>query len=1471
MRLGPTAAGSLHLGIDIGSVSCKLALLDDGKKIRYMCYERTHGRGIQTARRLLSELFGQVPPDRIATMVGTGNAGRALCELLGIDFVNELICQSAAIRHLRPQVRTLIEMGGQDSKIIFLSDAGKLQSSVGGDDMVDFAMNTNCAAGTGSFLDQQATRLGVDIEDEFGRLALQSEAPPRVAGRCSVFAKTDMIHLQQQATPVHDIVAGLCLGLARNLKSNLCRGKEISPPVAFCGGVAANAGVARAIEEVFGLGNGGLIIPQEHAVTGAIGAALAQMRQGPGTGSVQEPRVILSKLDKYITQGRKIGHRLKPLAQPSHPAPASKVHGEILTAARRAGSRIPAYLGIDVGSISTNVVVIDEQKRILSKAYLMTAGRPLEAVRQGLQIVDEDVHGLVQILGAATTGSGRYLTGDFVGADLVINEITAQATGAAIVDPTVDTIFEIGGQDSKYISLEDGVVVDFEMNHACAAGTGSFLEEQAERLGMSIKEEFANEAFTSQTPIRLGERCTVFMESDLLSYQQQGAERRDLVAGLAYSIVTNYLNRVVGHRRIGQRIFFQGGTAFNRAVTAAFEAVMGKDVVVPDHHEVTGALGGAELARRHMDELSQDEVGGDRPRSSFRGFDLSRLQYKIRSFECEHCPNNCEIKEVILPDSDPLYYGSRCDRYNLKKDEDKPEHLPDLFSQRQQMLERFAKLDPQSRTRKTERTYRGTIGIPMCLSNYQLLPLWGTFFDELGFEVVLSGKTTKALIQAGTEAILSQACFPVKVAHGHVLKLVEKGADYIWLPSIVSMPAEYPENRANQLCPYVQTIPYQMRAVLSAKGVELNGRKNRLIDLHLRLEDDGQLRRTLRPLAGMLNVTKTQINRALAVAMNTQRSFEKACRQKGREVLDSLGEDQQACVIVSRPYNGCDPGVSLDLPRKLRQMNVLAIPMDFLDLSAANVTEPELQKQMYWKYGQHIFRAAHIIRPEPRLNAIYLSNFSCGPDSFIISMFKELMTCVGADGTEFRKPTLVLEIDEHSADAGVITRLEAFHESLKATRERRGNVSIQQSRKHSRVSPWRRQWGDCLGRTLYVPWMGDSSYAVAAAFRHCGQDAKVLPIADEETLRWGRKYTSGRECLPCIITVGNMLKKINEAGCDPAKAAFFMPGTSGPCRFGQYHCLQRLILKQVGMPGAVPIVAPNQDTSFYDDMRRFRKDPSRLAFTGVGAIDLLFKALLRIRPYERHPGQADQVYRECLDQIVASVEDGVGEKGLAGQMEVAASKLAQVPLDRSQRRPLVAVVGEIYVRNHVFANCEVIRQLEALGAEVSLASVSEWLYYTNLVRKLTARRRLIPKLYLENLIKDHFQHKIEKQMAEPLEKHFGPLAEGGINDTIEMASPYLDVSFEGEAILSVGRIVEMYHHGASGAVSVGPFTCMPSNIVCSLTRQLSSDCEGMPIINISYDGQQDPTLQTRLEAFIHQVCNFRPRRSEVAADLRPAH
>ncbi|MHC4423797.1 MAG: acyl-CoA dehydratase activase, partial [Planctomycetota bacterium] len=747
---------AFYIGVDIGSTSSDVVVLNDAGEVLLSDYERTKGRPIQTAHKQLQKVFKRINSADISLAAATGSAGRLFAKLSGIAFVNEVPAQAAAIHQLYPHLQqaTIIEMGGQDSKLIFIS------TKDGRARVRDFALNTVCAAGTGSFLDQQAQRLSIDIEGQFGRMALESKSVPRMAGRCSVFAKSDMIHLQQQATPTCDIIAGLCLALARNLKSNLGCGREFVKPIVFTGGVAANIGVVRALEEVFELQQDQLLVPDKHFFTGAIGAVLVAKRRADQKG--RSSQIQLEKIEGYLAQrgsALKLAPRREKLDKPTLPPPQSPVFEHLLESA---AEPINAYLGVDVGSLSTNVVVMDEQKRILAKAYLMTAGRPMEAVRQGMDMVGQKVATKVKILGAATTGSGRYLTGDFIGADVVINEITAQAAGAAIVNPQVDTIFEIGGQDSKYISLKNGVVVDFTMNHACAAGTGSFLEEQAQRLGIRIDKEFAELAFTSQAPIKLGERCTVFMESDLLSYQQQGAQTSDLVAGLSYSIVANYLNRVVGRRRIGQNICFQGGTAFNKAVWAAFEKVTGKPIMVPDHHEVTGALGAAAIAAEHVKKIKEQQ--GKAVESRFRGFEnLISIEYTVESFACEHCPNTCEIKKVQLPDADPLHYGSRCDRYNIKKKTEKTKGLGAFeyhqralleyaFEYHQRALLEYAGLNHE-RKRSGETRTRATIGIPMALVSWQLLPMFARFFKALGFEVVLSGQTDKRIIRMGVESV----------------------------------------------------------------------------------------------------------------------------------------------------------------------------------------------------------------------------------------------------------------------------------------------------------------------------------------------------------------------------------------------------------------------------------------------------------------------------------------------------------------------------------------------------------------------------------------------------------------------------------------------------------------------------------------------------------------------------------------------
>jgi predicted nucleotide-binding protein (sugar kinase/HSP70/actin superfamily) len=665
--------------------------------------------------------------------------------------------------------------------------------------------------------------------------------------------------------------------------------------------------------------------------------------------------------------------------------------------------------------------------------------------------------------------------------------------------------------------------------------------------------------------------------------------------------------------------------------------------------------------------------------------------------------------------------------------------------------------------------------------------------------------------------------------------------DYIFVPSIVSTRANFAENKHNHLCPYVQSFPYQVR---SAFGDKLGNTK--LLTCPLRLGEGEKLaKKTFARLGELLNVWPSNTQRAMEKGFEAQRGFDESLKEKGREILTQIGPDEKLFVLVSRPYNGCDDGVSLQLPKKFADAGVELMPVDMLDLSQAELSDEALHSSIYWSYGQKILRAAEIIKRDERLFGVYLSNFSCGPDSFLMTFFKDIMGS---------KPCLQLEIDEHSADAGVITRIEAFLESLK-------NYGGRKTEDRGRKTEDGGRKTDIGRRTLYVPYMSDASYGLAACLRSYGQAADVMPMADEQALMAGRAYTTGKECLPCAITSGEMLKVLGKEGTSARDIAFFMPSSSGPCRFGLYHCLHDLVLKYAGYEEAL-VIAPNQDSNFYRELVSnfdgaglgvFMRD----MWTSLVGIDLLQKLILRIRPFAEEPRQAQEVYEKCLKRWVEAVErrtdDGGRKTDKAGLFEEFAEEFGRVKLDNRIKKPRIGIVGEIYVRNHEFANLNIISRLEELGAACDLASLAEWIYYTNFTRDKMARRRGQVKNLFTNAIQDFFQHRIERKLAAPLERRFGRLAEQPIEHVIGLAKPYIDASFEGEAILSIGKMVEYHEDGFGGVVNVMPFTCMPSTIVSTQTRRLSSDCGEMPILNLSFDGQEDVTLTTRLEAFVEQV------------------
>ncbi|NQT25122.1 hypothetical protein HQ585_07200 [candidate division KSB1 bacterium] len=996
----------LYIGIDIGAVSAKVALLPQmnshtvlesvreltdspvrfnsfqiGSDFIYLSeYFRHMGEPERYIRNLFTYIKDIFSKDYSIATLFTGSGGKQISKRYNQDSVNSISALAEGVGWMYPKVHTIFEMGGESSKYVQIhrDDDQNIQ-------IVDYETNGECAAGTGSFFDQQVERLRLSIE-EVGGLIANTKNAASIAGRCSVFAKSDMIHAQQRGYSPEEILKGLCEAVVRNFKGSITKGKHIEPSVAFVGGVAKNRGIVNAIHDIFGFNQGDLIVPDHSAWMSAIGAArLSQKRESKEcnfeintSNSHQHPTTSALSLENVTL----LRNTIKTVELSNH-------------------QKTDAYLGVDIGSVSTNLALIDVKGNLIHGIYVMTDGRPIEVVTNALNEMDRAVGNRVNVLGVGTTGSGRELIGLLVGADVVKDEITCHKTGAVFVsarylDKKVDTIFEIGGQDSKFISIQKGAVVDFSLNEACAAGTGSFLEEQANKLGISIRDEFSNLALAAKNPLRLGERCTVFMEKELGPYLHQGVPKSDIAAGLALSVVHNYLNRVVKKRPIGNTIFFQGGTAYNDSVAAAFASILDKEIIVPPHNGIIGAIGAALLASENRDPKSK---------SNFRGWKIEKTQWKMREFECNGCTNHCAIQEFEI-DGEKSHWGDKCsDRYRKRAKTLKKAEIPDLIDEQVSSIFRSENYDHPS---------RGRLGIPMCLSMYDRLPFWQTYFSHLGFEVVQSGPTKQKLVHQGLEATVAEPCFPVQVAHGHVAAFLDEKIDYIFMPNVVN--EEDPtESVASFICPWTQTAPLVIK-----QSPMIESLKHKILSPNIEFVKGNQyVGRQLKEQLKFLDIPGKVHENALNQAYQTYQKYRQQQFDSGLKVIRPvINQKLPSLVLIGRPYNLYDPGLNLNIPAKLRNLygaNVL--PMDFLPYHEIDIQS--IHDHMFWNFGRRIIQAARWTRDYPFLHLIYLSNFKCGPDSYIRHYIE-----MAAD-----KPYLFLQLDSHSNDAGVMTRIEAFLES----------------------------------------------------------------------------------------------------------------------------------------------------------------------------------------------------------------------------------------------------------------------------------------------------------------------------------------------------------------------------------------------------------------------------------------------------------
>ncbi|MBW1772788.1 MAG: CoA activase [Deltaproteobacteria bacterium] len=999
-----------YVGIDAGSVSLNCIVINEKREILFESpYKRHLGKVEEGVEALIQELLGSFGSDGIVAFAFTGNHGKKISGQLGGFYEFETICQVLGALFIRPDAKTVISMGGQDTALF------QINHNNGSWELDYFNTNGPCASGTGSFIDQQAQRLATSIYDnkvnisqdqtdavldDFIRLGLNSKQPSNVACRCTVFTKSDMIHLQNKGERLEDIIYGLHVGNARNYMSTIVSNRVLEEPILFVGGLSMNAIQVRAFQSYFP----GLIVPERNTSLGALGVALHALDlevenhldfEG-ARGALEEgshdlpiaPRLELKETD--FPEDNEVSKRFLP-------------------------EGTPLYLGIDIGSTTTKYALITEDHEIVHKSYVHTQGKPIEVTQKLLGVLRDNLGADVNIRGVATTGSGRNVVGDFLDADLIIDEITAHAKGAVELDPTVDTIFEIGGQDSKYISIANTYPLDFDMNKVCAAGTGSFLHELANKHGINIVGEFQEVALSSESPIKLAERCTVFMESDLVSYHQKGAPKKDLIGGLCYAIVHNYLNRVVEKRTVGKRVMFLGGPSLNKGVVAAFENVLGRGLVVPRHREILGAFGAAISVQDKMEAENLTESG-------FRGLDNSindQMDFKEKICRADPaCHNQCKLK-IYDFDGRKSIWGGECGRYELIRG--KGEKRENYFALRDQIWEDhmsglYAVIKDEP---LLEIDGRPTVGMQRALYTIHTSVLWAHFFDRLGFRLVLTPNTNSRISSDGIEAMAAETCYPVKVSHGHVKALVEK-TRYLFIPSIVTMPTPRKEE-TGFYCPLLQANQYMVRMAL-----DLDRRTILNPIIHLKHDPEILALELSEQLSKRIKRSPSKIKEAITHALDAQEAFIQDLYQRGREILEIHDPDEPLVIVTGRPYNLYDERLNLRMGQNLAKIGVKAVPMDFVDVDTVDISDfPD----MFWGLGAQILRNAKFIKAHANYFGLHITNFSCGADSFIEHFFKHVMG---------DKPYLILELDEHSAVAGVMTRLEAYRNVIDNTMQKMG-------------------------------------------------------------------------------------------------------------------------------------------------------------------------------------------------------------------------------------------------------------------------------------------------------------------------------------------------------------------------------------------------------------------------------------------------
>ncbi len=1391
---------SLALGLDVGSTTVKAVVVDSHGQIVFSDYRRHHADVRGELAKLLRDVEAAFP-NGLVKVAMTGSGGLGVAKIMGVQFIQEVISATNAIERLNPEVDVIIELGGEDAKITYLHPVPEQR------------MNGTCAGGTGAFIDQMATLLKVDATG-LNTLAADYTNLYPIASRCGVFAKTDVQPLLNQGAAHEDIAASVFQAVATQTVTGLACGHPIRGKVIFLGGPLHFLPELRAaFERALGDNVDRYITPENGQLYVALGAAFSA--QGPALSL----RHLAAELDA-ANEVAMMTRTMRPLFADeqertefeSRHAAAYVPQGDL------AGVSGPVWLGIDAGSTTIKSVVLDAEGTIVFSTYGSNEGDPVAAA---VNIAREVIGALPEgafIGRSCVTGYGEELIKAALHADEGEIETMAHFRAAAEVSPGVTSVIDIGGQDMKFLKIRNGTVDSISVNEACSSGCGSFLQTFAETMGTDVR-DFAKVGLTSAAPVDLGSRCTVFMNSSVKQAQKEGATIADISAGLSYSVVRNALYKVMKLRdasELGDKVVVQGGTFLNPAVLRAFELQTGVEVVRPNISGLMGAYGAALTAKMHYEPGAVSAM----MERNLDGFEVTSSQRV-----CKLCQNSCKLTITNFDDGSRHVSGNRCERGASLEAKPKKSEIPNLYDYKYKRIFGYRRLTDAA-------AHRGELGIPRALGIYEDFPLWFTILTQLGFKVVISGRSSHDLFETGMESIPSEnVCYPAKLAHGHIEWLLDKGIKTIFMPCVNYERKQFDDADNHYNCPIVAFYPQVL-----AKNIDrLREPGIRVLDPFVNLNNPAKLAERLVEVFADWNVTLAEAKGAVAAGYAELDQVADDIKAEGDRALQYMREnDLRGIVLAGRPYH-IDPEINHGIPEMITSLGMVVLSEDALTngMTTSKLERP-LRVRDQWSYHTRLYEAAAQVATEPDLNVVQLNSFGCGVDAVTTDQVQEILEKVGDVYT-------VLKIDEVSNLGAAKIRLRSLQAATKERPAFDPSAEIDTTGPNPVFGLAERE-----SHTVYVPQMAPIHFRMLEPiFRRSGLNVEVLEHASNEDVECGLKYVHNDSCYPAIMVIGQLINKFITGGADPDNSTVAITQTGGMCRATNYVGLLRKGLKDAGYP-QVPVLAVSAQGLENNPGFQLSVGLVHRAIQGLVLGDLLQNVLLRVRPYERDEGAAMALYARW-DAITReffanggwspTLNRRVGYTWLVKQI---VREFDELPLLDIPRKPRVGVVGEILVKFQPDANNDAVRVIEDEGCEAVLPGLTAFFtqgmytadYKWENFGMGTTKGRLTQKALIWAI--EQYERPMRKALAATNGKFDVHLT---IDKLAEKAQQVISLGTQaGEGWLLVGEMVELIEHGTPNIICAQPFACLPNHVVGrGMFAELRRQYPMANVVSIDYD------------------------------------